>query len=107
MNRVDMSRPAFFLTPEEQERVSRLTRHLSARMEELAFRGLEVVDTHQEEGLVVIEAPDVENLAGQLRWNCGVWGKPAGQWVLLFLRPEMRFEDLDALWGAMDELLCD
>lgn len=107
MERLDMSRPWFYLPPEEREVQRRLARHLNARMCELAGDGLEVVRFREEEGLVVIAAPQVENLAGQLRWNLGVRGRADGETVQLWTHPELRFEDMDAIWGALNDLLCE
>ena len=105
MNRVDMSRPYVYLPAQARERTSRLARHLHARMLELEPDGLEVRQFREEEGLVVIAAPQVNNLAGQLRWTVGVHGRAEGDAVKLWTGPGLEFEDLDALWGALNQLL--
>lgn len=107
MSQLELYRPALYLSAEERERVGRLARHLRARMMELEENGLEIRDFREEEGLVSVAAPDQENLAGRLRWEHGIHGKPIQDGVELWVNPRTAFEELDGVWGALYELLCE
>ena len=94
-------------SPGQGERLARLTRHLKARLEDFGPGGPEVVRADQEQGLVAARFPghSPDQVIRQLEQNFGLLAALEGDCALFRLSPQVRFEDLDYLWGCLYELL--
>ena len=94
-------------SPGQGERLARLTRHLKARLEDFGPGGPEVVWADQELGLVAARFPghSADQVVQQLEHGFGLLAALEEDCVLFRLSPQVRFEDLDYLWGCLYELL--
>ena len=94
--------------PEEKRtpRLARLTRHLEARLLDFGPGGPEVIRTEPAEGYVLARFPDhdtaqvLAGLAGQ-----GIHAAAEKDRAVFYLAPDVRFEDLDHVWGCLFALL--
>ena len=104
MRTVDLTRPAGAQDP---ARTARLTRHLKARLEDFGPGGPEVVSADQQAGQVLVRFPghDAAQVLRRLEDGCGVRAVQEGELALFRLSPQVRFEDLDYLWGCLFEIL--
>ena len=90
-----------------EERLARLTRHLEARLGDFGPGGPEDVRADQRTGVVTARLPGLpaaraaERLEREWGVRCGVSEGRLG----FRLSPALRFEDLDYLWGCLNELL--
>lgn len=96
------------LCPEERrgQRLERLTRHLEARLLDFGPGGPEVTETRPEWGLVKARFPGhdaAEVLDGLARQDVHVAAE--GEQAVFYLGPDVRFEDLDHVWGCLFALL--
>ena len=91
--------------PGPSPRLARLTRHLSARLQDLGPDG-PVVHMDSALGLVTARFPGRD--AGQLQEaleRSGIRAVLVGEQFQFWLGPEDRFEDLDFLWGCLFQLM--
>ena len=105
MRRVDLARPG--APSGDRARVARLTRHLKARLEDFGPGGPQVVSADEETGAVTARFPghDTAQVLQRLEKQCGVRAVQEGELALFRLTPQVRFEDLDYVWGALFEVL--
>lgn len=88
------------------KRLARLTRHLEARLLDFGPGGPEVIRSEPERGVVTVRFPGhdtaqvLEGLARQ-----GARAALEGEQAVFYLMPEVRFEDLDHVWGCLFSLL--
>ena len=91
----------------QEERLARLVRHLDARLRDFGPGGPEVVRADQKRGEVAARLPGLSSAqaAARLRHEFGVQTALEGDCLLFRLSPGTRFEDLDYLWGCLNQLL--
>ena len=104
MRTVDLkrSRPL----PGREEKTARLVRHLEARLRDFGPGGPEVVEADQRLGVVTARFPgrDTAQTLARLEREYGVSAGSRGDLAVFRLSPEVRFEDLDYVWGCLFEL---
>lgn len=100
MRAVDLRTPA--PAGGDRQRLARLTRHLKARLEDFGPGGPQVLLFDQDQGLVSARIPgrQVQALLALLA-DRGVLADREGDALLFRLRPQLRFEDLDHVWGLL------
>lgn len=105
MRRLDL-RPGA-LPCRDPARRARLTRHLKARLEDFGPGGPVVRRFDQDAGIVSAHFPGhpAWELASRLAREYGVSVLPSGDEVLFAPGDQVAFEELDALWGVLWELL--
>lgn len=97
----------FHSVPGQEARLARLVRHLDARLRDFGPGGPEVLASDQETGVVTARFPghDTARILEQLEHRCGVSVGLEGDRAVFHLSPDVRFEDLDYLWGCLFDLL--
>ena len=92
---------------ERGPRLSRLVRHLKARLEDFGPGGPQVLGEEQGQGWVSFRVPgqDTGRVVRGLERECGVALALEGDRAVCYLRGDTRFEDLDYLWGCLFGLL--
>ena len=104
MRTVDLNsaRPA----PGQAERTARLVRHLAARLQDFGPGGPEVLSADQAAGLVTARFPghDTGAVLERLKKR-GISVLLEGDRAVFLLSPDVRFEDLDYVWGCLFEIL--
>ena len=92
--------------PQQAERTARLTRHLDARLRDFAPGGPEVVSVDQKSGRITARFPghETHSIVEALERRRVEVGEEDGLAVFL-LSPDIAFEDLDYVWGCLNELL--
>ncbi len=88
-------------------RLARLTRHLRARLLDFDPGGPEVLWADEAAGAVAARFPgyDAGEVLSELERAYGVRAAREGEQAVFHLSPGTRFEDLDYLWGALNEIL--
>ena len=104
MRTVDLRHPC--PQPGQEARTARLTRHLEARLLDFAPGGPEVLSADQAAGLVLARFPgrDTAGVLAELAAR-GVLALPEGEGAAFLLSPGTAFEDLDYLWGCLNDIL--
>lgn len=89
----------------DRQRLARLTRHLKARLEDFGPGGPQVTACDQDRGLVCARFPghDADTVLAHLSAQ-GVQAGREGDMLRFSLRPEIRFEELDHVWGLLFSL---
>lgn len=105
MRRVDLK--TAHLPQGQEDRVARLVRHLDARLKDFGPGGPEVLESDQSQGFVSARFPghDTKSVLKLLEKDHGVVAALDGDRVIFFLSPDIRFEDLDYVWGCLFDLL--
>jgi len=87
-------------------RLARLTRHLNARLLDFGPGGPEVLLCDSDQGMVAARFPGHETaqVISGLEAR-GFLPSQVGDQAVFYLSPEIRFEELDRLWGCLFELL--
>ena len=104
MRELDLTLPA--VPGENDLRTAWLTKHLTARLMDFGPGGPEVVSSLPEVGKVLARFPghDTGAVVAQLG-EMGITLSREGDCAAFYLRPHIRFEDLDHLWGCLFEIL--
>ena len=105
MRQVDLTKTAG--DSRDPARVARLTRHWKARLEDFGPGGPQVVSADEEAGAVTARFPgrDTAQVLRRLEEQCGVRAVQEGELALFRLFPQVRFEDLDYVWGCLFDIL--
>ena len=105
MRQIDLTRAAG--GDRDPARVARLTRHWKARLEDFGPGGPQVVSADEETGAVTARFPghDTAQVLQRLEKQCGVRAVQEGELALFRLSPQVRFEDLDYVWGCLFDIL--
>ena len=105
MRQVDLKHPRPAAGAEEQ--LARPTRHLDARLHDLDVGWPEVISADQQTGAIRVRFPgrDVQTVLDTLEHNSHIYADREGDCVLFRLSPDIPFEDLDYVWGALFELM--
>ena len=95
------------LTANPSLRLARLARHLEARLRDFAPGTTQVLPADQNTGTVSVRFPgrDTAQVAALLEHRSDVPANLSGDWLAFQLSPDLRFEDLDHLWGCILEIL--
>lgn len=104
MRRVDLAEARHSAGGEA--RLAQLTRHLEARLLDFAPGGPEVVSADQAAGAVTARFPghEAEEVLAALAAQ-GVLAGQEGELAVFRLSPDTAFEDLDYVWGCLNEIL--
>jgi len=88
-------------------KTARLTRHLEARLRDFGPGGPEILSSDQDAGRIAARFPghDAGTVLGRLEKEGGVSARLEGDTAVFYLTPDVRFEELDYLWGCLFELL--
>ena len=105
MRHVDLTQMAH--PSPDPARTARLTRHLRARLEDFGPGGPEVTQADEARGLVYARFPghDTHQVLRRLAADCGVQVSREGELARFSLTPQVRFEDLDYVWGCLFDIL--
>ena len=104
MRTVDLTRP--IPSGADPRRVAWLTGHLKARLLDFGPGGPEVVSADPAAGRVTARFPGLEPAAAAARLaEKGISLLTENDCALFCLHPDVRFEDLDYVWGCLFEIL--
>lgn len=83
--------------------LARLTRHLRARMEDLNPTSPQITQFDPKNGLVGVRPTDMDSwdYVNRLERLYGIFAAAEENDVVFFLNPDIRFEDLDYVWGCL------
>ena len=104
MNNIDLKRPA--PNTDDPVLIARLTRHLDARLHDLAEDWPHVLSADQQEGVIRVRFPgrSASDVARQLE-SGGISVGLEDDLVVFNLSARVSFEELDHVWGALFELM--
>jgi len=104
MRHVDLSTPCS--SAADASLLARLTRHLDARLHDLAENWPEVLEADQTTGIIRVRFPDrrAQDVQERLE-HSGILLDREGDCVLFRLSLRVSFEDLDHVWGELFSLL--
>lgn len=104
MRQLDLTRSA---PNTDGERTARLARHLEARLRDFGPGGPEVLSCDQRAGIVTARFPghSTMDILEQMDTQFHIRAARKGETAVFRLSPDVRFEDLDYLWGCLFELL--
>lgn len=93
-------------THKDPIRLARLTRHLHARLLDFGPNGPAVQSVDETTGTITALFPNknATALVTQLENNFGILVAEEGEFLRFSLSCDMRFEDLDYVWGCFFEL---
>lgn len=101
---LELNRPC---PPDKQtSRLARLTRHLEARLLDFGPGGPQVTQCNPQAGFAAARFPghNTAQVVDQLAQR-GFCAALEGDCAGFYLSPDLRFEDLDRLWGCLYEIL--
>ena len=90
----------------EPIRLARLTRHLHARLLDFGPTGPKVSNVNEDTGTILAHFPQRNSvdIMTQLQDKCGVLVDIEDDSLKFILSSDIRFEDLDYVWGCLFEL---
>ncbi len=85
---------------------ARLTRHLEARLQDFGPGGPEVLSCDQAGGTIRAVFPGHDTASVLRRLSAaGILAEQDGREAVFHLSPDIPFEDLDYVWGCLNEIL--